>query len=78
MVVQVVTEILDVADRRVRDLRVGEVPREKHEGHVADVVCLDQTGEVTELERGVASRVEDLGRALDGGEAPRVDEFLRW
>ena len=78
VVVQVVAEVLDVADGPVRDLGIGEVSREEDEGHVADVVCLDQTGEVAKLERGVAGRVEDLGRALDGGEAPRVDEFLRW
>ena len=76
VVVQVVAEVLDVADRRGGDVGLGEVPGEEDEGDVADVVRLDEVGEVPQLEGRVARGVEDLGRALDGGEAAGVDEFL--
>ena len=76
VVVQVVAEVLDVADRCVCDVGVGEVAREEDEGHVADVVCLDEAGEVTKFEGRVASCVEDLRGGLDCGQASRINEFL--
>lgn len=67
MVVQIVTEQLDVADRRFGDRGVGEVPREEDEGDVADILRVDQPSDVSDLKRGIASSVEYLWSALDGG-----------
>ena len=76
VIMEVVAEELDVRDRARRDERVRKVAREEHERHVADVLRVLQPGQVPDLERRRARRVQHLRRALDRRQPPRVDEFL--
>ena len=73
---QVVTEVLNMADSSVRDLGIGEVTREEDEGNVAYVFCLRKTGKVTQFEWRVPCCVEDLRGALYSRETSCIDEFL--
>ena len=65
VIVKVVAEELDVRDRARRDERVRKVAREEHERHVADVLRVLQPGQVPDLERRRACRIQHLRRALD-------------
>lgn len=76
MIVEVVTEVLDVADGRLRNSGVREMTREQDEGHIADILGLSQVGQMLKFQRGVPSCVEDLRRALDGRETSGIDKFL--
>ena len=76
VVVQIVTEILDMTDCRERDLGVGKVTREQNESNIANVFSLCEIWEVPELERRVSRRIEDLWCALNSRESSSVDEFL--
>ena len=76
VVVEVVPEQRDVADRLGRDGRRGEVAGEEHKRDVANIVAVAQSGQPADLERRLAVREQDLGRVLDLGQATRVDEFL--
>lgn len=76
MIMQVITEQLNMRNRPTRHRSVGKVPREQHECDVSCVVCAPQVWEVADFERGVAVGVEDLGGVLDGRLTAGVDEFL--
>jgi hypothetical protein len=77
VVVQVVSEVLDVADGGFRNGRVGEMTREQDEGDITNIFGLGQVREVAEFQRGVTSCVQDLWCALDVRETSGVNEFLR-
>lgn len=49
VVVQVVAEVLDMADGRVRDDRIGKVTREQDEGYVAHIIRLSKVGKMTKF-----------------------------
>lgn len=49
VVVQVVSEELNVADCGRSNVRVGEVPREENKGNVANVLRIDEARDMTDL-----------------------------
>lgn len=49
VVVQIIAEVLDVADGTVGDVGLREVPREQDKGDVADIVSLFEAREMPEL-----------------------------
>lgn len=76
VVVEVIAEVLDVADGRFGDGGVGEVTGEKNKCHVANILGLCKTREVAEFQGRVPGGVEDLWRALDRGQTSCVNKFL--
>jgi hypothetical protein len=73
---KVVAEQLDVRDRSSRNMGVGEVAWEENKGHVAYVIRVSQTRDVSDFERRVPVGEENLGRVLDLRQPARVHEFL--
>lgn len=76
VVVEVIAEVLDVADGRFGDDGVGEVTGEKNKCHVANILGLCKTREMAEFQGRVPGGVEDLWRALDRGQTSCVNKFL--
>lgn len=76
MIVKVVAEELDVRDGPSSDIGVGEVAREKDKGHIADVIRVSKTRDLSDLERGIPICEEHLGRVLYLWQPARVHKFL--
>ena len=66
MVVEVVTEKLDVCNGRICDDAVGKVAGEEDESDITDVLRVIQSWQMSDLERWVTGGVENLRSALDG------------
>lgn len=77
MIVQVVTEVLDMTDGGLCDGGIGEMTREKNERNIADIFCLLQAGKVSKLEGRITRSVKHLRCALNSWESPCVNEFLQ-
>ena len=73
---KVITEQLDVRDGSSRNIGVGEVARKENKGHVADIIRVSETWNVSDFERRVPVCEKNLGRILDLGQAARVHKFL--
>src|SRR6266403_2438025 len=55
---------------------VGEVPWKENKGHVADIIRVSETRDVSDFERRVPICEENLWRILDLRQPPRIHEFL--
>ena len=76
MIMKVIAEQLDVRDRSGRNMGVGEVAGEEDKGHVANVIRVSETMDVSDFERRVSVGEENLGRILDLRQPARIHEFL--
>lgn len=55
MVVQVVTEQLNVRDRGRRYRRIGKMAREQDERDVSGIFCVSEVGQMSNLQRWIAA-----------------------
>ena len=76
MIMKVIAEQLDVRDSSSRNVEVGEVARKENKGHVADIVRVSKTRDLSDFERRVPVCEENLGRILDLRQSARVHKFL--
>lgn len=76
MIMQVVTEQLDVRDRSRGNGRIEEMAREEDESDVSDLIRLTETRDIANFKRWFAVGVEDLRSVLNGWKSPGIDEFL--
>jgi hypothetical protein len=76
MIMKVIAEQLDVRYGSSRDIGVGEVAREENKGHVANVIRVSETRDVSDFERRIPVGEENLGCILDLRQPPRIHEFL--
>jgi len=76
MIMKVIAEQLDVRDGSSRNIGVGEVARKENKGHVADIIRVSETRDVSDFERRVPVCEENLGRILDLRQSARVHKFL--
>lgn len=76
MIVEKIAEELDVRDGSSRNVGIGKVPREENKGHVADVIRVPETRDMSNLQWRVPVRKKDLRRILDLGQPTRIHEFL--
>ena len=63
---EVVAEILDVADGGFGNGGVDEMAREQDKGNISNVLGLCQVRQMAEFKRWVTGGVENLRSALDG------------
>lgn len=77
MVVQVVTEILDMTDRAVRSVWIGEVSWEQDEGNITNIFSLRQARKMPQFEWRVPCGIQDLWSTLDRRQSSCINEFLR-
>jgi len=75
VIVEIITEGLDQADGPLT-VFLGGVAREQHEGDEGNVLAALETLDVLELDGGVAGVEQNLGRVLESGLTPSVNEFL--
>jgi len=76
MIVQVVTEELDVRDGRLLNGGVGEVAREEDKGDITDIFALSER-KMTNFKRRVSVGIKDLRRILNRGLSSSINEFLK-
>lgn len=76
VIVQIISEQLDVGDGGRRHIQVGEVSGEQHERHVTDIFRRLEPRNTTQLQRRIAIRVEHLRGVLNGRQATSINEFL--
>jgi len=76
MIMEVIAEQLDVRDGPSRNIGVGEVARKENKGHVADIIRVSETRDVSDFERRVPVCEENLGRILDLRQSACIDKFL--
>lgn len=67
MVMQVVTEVLYMADGGFRDYGIDEVPREQNEGDIANIIRLNEIGYMRKLKGRVPGGIQNLWSALNRG-----------
>lgn len=75
MIVEVITEGLDQADGLLTAV-LGDVTGEQNEGHKGNVVANLKALHSLKLDGGITGVEENLGRVLEGGLTPGIDEFL--
>src|ERR1700733_849240 len=76
MIMEVMAEHLDVRDGPSRNIGVGEVARKENKGHVADIIRVSETRDVSYFERRVPVCEENLGRILYLRQSARIHKFL--
>jgi hypothetical protein len=76
MVMKVIAEQLDVRDGSSRNIGVGEVARKENKGHVADIIRVSETRDLSDFERRFPVCEENLGRILDLRQSARIHKFL--
>ena len=76
VIVQIIAEQLNMGDGGRCHIRVGEVSGEQHERHVTDVFRRLEPRNTTQLQRGIAIRVEYLRGVLNGRQATSINKFL--
>jgi len=76
MIVKVIAEELDVRDSSSSNVGVRKVTWEENKGHVADIVRVSETRDISDFERRVPVCEENLGRILDLRQSARIHEFL--
>lgn len=74
---EVVAEKLDVTDGGSGNLGMGEMTRKENKSNVTNVFRVDESGDVTDFQRGFPSCVEHLRGALNCWKTSGIDEFLR-
>jgi len=75
VIVEVITEGLDQADGLLTVFLAG-VAREQHKGDEGDVRASLKALDTVELDRGVTGVEQNLGRVLESGLTPGINEFL--
>jgi hypothetical protein len=73
---KIIAEQLDVRDRSSRNVGVGEVAWEEDKGHIANVIRVSETVDVSDFEWRLPVGEENLGRVLDLRQPTRIHEFL--
>lgn len=73
---KVIAEQLDMRDGSIRNIGVGEVARKENKGHIADIIRISETWNLSDFERRVPVCEENLGRILDLRQSARIHEFL--
>ena len=58
------------------DCLVREMTRKKDKSHITDIFTITKTGNLTDFERRIPTRIEDLRSILDGRLTTGIDEFL--
>lgn len=65
VIMQIVTEQLNMRDRRRRHVRFSEMAREQHKSDIAGIFGISQTRDMADLEGRVTIRVEHLRGILN-------------
>ena len=76
VVMEVVTERLDVGNGVGGGGRVREMTRGENKCNIASIVRVPQPLQVTDFERRFAVGVKNLGSSLDGRLTSGIDKFL--
>lgn len=76
MIMKVIAEQLDVGDCSSRNVGVGEVARKENKGHVADIIRVPETRDLSDFEWRVPVCEENLRRILDLRQSARIHKFL--
>lgn len=76
MIMKVIAEQLDVRDGSSRNIWVGEMAWEENKGHVADLIRVSETRDVSNFERRIPVCEENLRRILDLRQSACIHKFL--
>lgn len=76
VVMQIVTEQLDVRDRRRRHIRPRKVTGEQYKGDMTRILRIPQACNMTDFKRWVSIGVKHLWRILNRGLPASINEFL--
>ena len=76
VVVEVVTEQLNVRDCIVRYVRLGKVAGKEHKGDISNVFRIAEARHIPDFEGRVTIRIEYLGCVLDTGLTSSINKFL--
>ena len=77
VVVQVVTEELNMANCAGGDIHVCKMTREEDKCYIANIFRVNEAGDMANLQRRITRGVQYLRCTLDCRQSSGIDEFLR-